>query len=198
MPQASTHVLETMRREKISKALKGRMPKNIKQIAGWNKGNPSLWLIGNKHCIGRKPHNKGITGVVQMPWRGKERPELKGKLLGIKRPQFAGERSPVWIKDRTQLKKSGSAEKDRRSSAYNTWRKEVYERDHYCCRIKSEQCSGRIEAHHILDWSNYPELRYQTNNGITLCHAHHPRKRAEEKRLAPAFQELVSVSKQIF
>ena len=34
------------------------------------------------------------------------------------------------------------------------------------------------------------------NNGITLCFAHHPRKRAEEKRLSPYFMELVSVSKE--
>ena len=33
------------------------------------------------------------------------------------------------------------------------------------------------------------------NNGITLCHAHHPRVRAEEKRLISKFQKLVSVSK---
>ena len=28
-------------------------------------------------------------------------------------------------------------------------------------------------------------------NGITLCQAHHPRKRAEEKRLVPVLQRLV-------
>ena len=42
-----------------------------------------------------------------------------------------------------------------------------------------------------------PKLRYEINNGITLYHAHHLRKRAEEKRLAPIFQELVSVSKEL-
>jgi len=36
---------------------------------------------------------------------------------------------------------------------------------------------------------------FTIKNGITLCHAHHPRKRAEEKRLEPLFKELVSVSK---
>ena len=59
------------------------------------------------------------------------------------------------------------------------------------CRLLNNACNGRLEAHHIFDWENYPTLRYVFNNGITLCHAHHPRKRAEEKRLAPVFQELV-------
>ena len=58
--------------------------------------------------------------------------------------------------------------------------------------ILSKICKGKIEAHHILSFTKYPELRYQVNNGITLCQAHHPRKRAEEARLAPVFQGLIS------
>ena len=42
-----------------------------------------------------------------------------------------------------------------------------------------------------------PELRYQVNNGITLCQAHHPLKRAEEKRLIPFFNGLLPISKEI-
>ena len=36
-----------------------------------------------------------------------------------------------------------------------------------------------------------PKLRYEVNNGITLCHFHHPRKINDEMNLAPIFQELV-------
>lgn len=32
---------------------------------------------------------------------------------------------------------------------------------------------------------------HKTNNGITLCHNHHPRKRIEEKQLVPVFQSLI-------
>jgi hypothetical protein len=72
--------------------------------------------------------------------------------------------------------------------------KKVYERDSWKCKINNKNCCGRIEVHHILSWFDYPELRYNINNGITLCHAHHPERRAEEKRLIPKFKELVSVS----
>ncbi len=61
----------------------------------------------------------------------------------------------------------------------------------YAKRMSNQDCDERMEAHHILGWVSYPELRYEINNGITLCHAHHPRKRALEKELAPIFQELV-------
>lgn len=114
----------------------------------------------------------------------------KGSTFHWNKPHPKGKEHPRYIIDRTQL-----ARKDERNdSAYNDWRKQVWLRDSFKCRINID-CSGKIEAHHILIWKDYPELRYNINNGITLCHAHHPRKRAEEKRLAPIFQELVSVSK---
>lgn len=108
-----------------------------------------------------------------------------------------GEKNWKWILDRTKLKRYLGS-KERGSPAYHYWRKQVWTRDNWKCKIENESCNGRIEAHHILSWKDYPELRYNINNGITLCHAHHPRKRAEEKRLSPYFMELVSVSKEKF
>jgi hypothetical protein len=77
---------------------------------------------------------------------------------------------------------------------YKEWRNLVFKRDSYKCKISNQECCSYIEPHHILPWRDFPELRYEINNGITLCRVHHPRKRTEEKRLAPTFQELVSVS----
>lgn len=105
-----------------------------------------------------------------------------------------GERNYKWMKDRTKLCRINK-QGERRTSAYFFWRKEVWKRDNYKCKINNKDCSGKLESHHILAWRDYPELRYDVNNGITLCHAHHPRMRAEEKRLSPYFKELVSVSK---
>lgn len=67
-----------------------------------------------------------------------------------------------------------------------------WQRDGWKCQIRNQDCEGRLEAHHILSWKEYPELRYVLNNGITLCHAHHPRGRAREKQMAPILQELVA------
>lgn len=107
---------------------------------------------------------------------------------GSKPPTLKGKDSPCWIKDRTKLKKDNR----HNNSAYKEWRMSVYSRDNFKCKINNYDCKGRLEAHHILTWRDYPELRYEINNGITLCHAHHPLKRAEEKRLSSYFQELIN------
>ena len=105
-----------------------------------------------------------------------------------------GDNHPKWIKDRTKLKTSGDSNKDRRSAAYGYWRQQVWIRDSFKCKIANSGCDGRLEAHHILSYTDYPELRYKINNGITLCQAHHPRKRAEEKLMIPVFQGLLGLS----
>jgi len=105
---------------------------------------------------------------------------------------FKGENNPNWKTDRTKLYQG---EKKHLCSKYKEWAKSIKDRDNWVCRIADDNCKGNLEAHHILPWRDYPELRYKTNNGITLCHAHHPRARAEEKRLIPTFLELVSVSR---
>lgn len=106
---------------------------------------------------------------------------------------ISGENHPNWIHDRSSLSRVVNYG-ERRSYMYANWRKQVWLRDNFKCKIANPDCGGRVEAHHILGWASYPELRYEVNNGITLCHAHHPKKRAEEKRLIPFFQELVPVS----
>lgn len=103
------------------------------------------------------------------------------------------ENHPNWVQDRTKLARRD----ERNDSMYHEWRKNVWKRDNFKCKIADSNCKGRIEAHHILSWRDYPELRYQVNNGITLCYAHHPRKMSEEIRLQSAFQTLISNSKAV-
>ena|SRR3990167_7527945 len=116
---------------------------------------------------------------------------LKGFRAGEKRPNIMplGEEHWSW---------KGGISKDHRSPRepkYKEWRTSIFKRDNWKCKISNENCLGELQAHHILPWRDFVELRYEINNGITLCQAHHPRKRAEEKRLIPTFMELVSASK---
>lgn len=116
--------------------------------------------------------------------------ETKEKMRGRKGTQCYN-----WIADRSKLAKLSNGNEYRNSPAYKEWSRGVRNRDGWKCKISNDDCCGRLEAHHILGYSEHPELRYSLNNGITLCHAHHPRVRSEEKRLSPYFQSLVSVSK---
>lgn len=28
---------------------------------------------------------------------------------------------------------------------------------------------GKLQAHHVKDWADYPALRFDVSNGVTLC-----------------------------
>jgi hypothetical protein len=49
----------------------------------------------------------------------------------------------------------------------------VYQRDKFKCRWPDCQSRNKINAHHILNWAQYPLLRFNIKNGITLCRKHH-------------------------
>lgn len=169
-------------RKKISDAMKGR--------PSWNKGGTMTpeW----KAKIGKA--NRGFKKCFEISCEVCKIPVI----ASVKHPRrfcsrtcfgkaSQGTNHPRWIADRSTLVQK----QERNDSAYREWRKQVWLRDNFKCKIANPDCKGRIEAHHILVWSKYPELRYQTNNGITLCHFHHPRKRSEEERLVSIFNELV-------
>lgn len=128
-------------------------------------------------------------------WRGKSRQKLIPKIIdcacgcgtkieSIRRKpsgnpyhvkfakghMYKGEDNHFW--------KGGKTEEYRRikqSGEYRAWRKAVFERDNYTCQhcgIKNGKGVGRtIELHpdHIKPQSQYPELRFDIDNGRTLC-----------------------------
>lgn len=51
---------------------------------------------------------------------------------------------------------------------YKRWRTCVYERDKYTCQCCGS-VGGKLNAHHIYQFSDYKNLRYDERNGITLC-----------------------------
>jgi len=145
--------------------------------------------------LGREPWNKGTKGVMIAWNKGVPMSEKTKEKISISRiGKYMGEEHWKWIKNRNELKRAEASE-ERRSPAYKYWRKQVYERDGHKCKINNNDCSGRIEAHHILGFAQYPELRYEVNNGITLCHFHHPKKRKEEEELVSFFINLLKLDR---
>jgi hypothetical protein len=86
----------------------------------------------------------------------------KGIKCGCQR--LRGEDSPVWNHDLTQEERLTS----RNYPEYREWVKLVYERDNYTC-AKCNERGGRLNAHHILNYSSNKSLRTELSNGITLC-----------------------------
>ena len=137
----------------------------------------SGWKLSEETRLKISKGNKGKKRKGHVAWN-----------KGLKLPGQSGEDNPKWIIDRSKLVKS---EKKHLDSRYKGWMKSVKDRDKWTCRIADDKCNGGMEAHHILRWSTFPELRYEVNNGITLCHFHHPRKINDEMNLIPTFRELV-------
>lgn len=66
---------------------------------------------------------------------------------------------------------------DRNSKEVRHWRKAVLKRDeHKCVRCGNED---NLEVHHIAQWSDYPELRLEVDNGETLCNNCHAKEHEE-------------------
>lgn len=63
-------------------------------------------------------------------------------------------------------------DKIKQSKEYTDWRIKVFERDNYTCQVCGEK-GGKLNVHHIHNFSDYPELRFDINNGITICEKHH-------------------------
>lgn len=63
--------------------------------------------------------------------------------------------------------------KIRRSPEYNNWRRSVFERDAYACqKCGKKGGNGKnviLNAHHIFNFMNNESMRFDVNNGITLC-----------------------------
>jgi hypothetical protein len=55
---------------------------------------------------------------------------------------------------------------------YDEWIKSVFKKDDYTCQ-KCFERGGKLEAHHIYNYSKYKNLRVEIKNGITLCNECH-------------------------
>lgn len=142
--------------------------------------------VVSKHKGKKYPEWSGVNH----PMFGKHHTEeSKLKISNSRKGKTTKEKHPMWISDRSLLVKN---EKKHLDGRYREWMISVKMRDSWKCKINNSDCNGRLESHHILNWADYPELRYEINNGITLCHAHHPRKREDEAKLSPFFQSLVA------
>lgn len=63
-------------------------------------------------------------------------------------------------------------EAGRHTKEYAEWRKKVFERDNYTCRMCGKR-GGKLRAHHIKRYRSAISERTVVENGITLCNDCH-------------------------
>lgn len=56
----------------------------------------------------------------------------------------------------------------RNNTYYKEWIKKVFQRDNYTCQCCGKR-GGNLNAHHLYNFAEYENLRYEIDNGITLC-----------------------------
>ena len=109
-----------------------------------------------------------FDAICEYALYGKEKP-LKGHSLAAFRLI-----QPIIDKEIRQ------SEEGRRCSEYKEWRTKVFVRDNYTCAVCGSR-GVRLNAHHIKSYADFPELRYDLTNGVTLCEGCHKEVHRQER-----------------
>lgn len=103
-----------------------------------------------------------------------------------------GEKNYRYKKDRRGMDERKVA---RQSAEMADWRLYIYARDNYTCQLcgdhKHKGHDVTLNAHHIKMFSVYPELRFDTQNGVCLCESCHNKIRGKEEEYEEVFYKIV-------
>ena len=132
--------------------------------SAWNEGRKRWWK-SHSFKDGHPTWNKGRkTGLVPRSAFKQGQPSWN---KGGTAPWAQGARNVNW-----RGGVSGTHRTIRSSEQYQSWRRDVFIRDSFTCQV----CGHRfikIVAHHIQSFADYPDLRFDVKNGLTLCRACH-------------------------
>lgn len=104
-------------------------------------------------------------------WKGKKHSEETKKKISESRKGKGSSQSKEynnnWKGGKTSLYKI-----IRTSREYKEWRESVFKRDDWTCQ-KYKIKGMKLHPHHLLNFHQYPELRFDLKNGITLSEKAH-------------------------
>jgi 5-methylcytosine-specific restriction endonuclease McrA len=79
--------------------------------------------------------------------------------------------------------------------AYSEFRRAVLKRDGRKCQMPDCGSKKKLNVHHIRRWADAASLRFEPNNGITLCHYCHKSISGQELHYEPLFMEIINAKK---
>lgn len=133
-------------------------------------GNKDIQEKIKQHFI----HNYGVEYNMQIPERVEKAKKTSLERYGVENygalwsKQHSGDKSPTWKGDNVIHERT-----ERMLPEYRDWRKKVFNRDSYTCQCCGDRNGNGhevvLEAHHIFNWSNNPDKRFDVDNGITMC-----------------------------
>jgi hypothetical protein len=152
-------------KKKLSSAISGEKNYNFgKHLSDERKQKLRLANLEKKHSEESIQKMRIATGGKNNPNFGKTASlELRRKLSLSHIGKQLGEKSPSWKGGITPENK-----RIRHSFEYKEWRMKVFIRDSFTCQ-SCRLVGIYLEPHHIKSFAYYPKLRFETNNGITLC-----------------------------
>lgn len=156
-------------------------------------GKPGIWLNKKMSADARSKMSAAKKGKSLTPehrakiaetMTGKPHPSIHHKQsLETKQKKsiaLRGEKSSAWKGGISQIN-----DRIRASFKFREWRIAVFQRDHYTCqKCGSKHQKGSrpiLNVHHIKPFAQYPELRFNIENGLTLCKKCHDKIHGLEK-----------------
>ncbi|MDX1279321.1 HNH endonuclease [Oceanihabitans sediminis] len=153
--------VEQVKKECLSKFPDGNITREDR------KNNKGLFLWMDRNMGGFRKAYKLIYGNEYIDKRTIV--DKTGKNNGMYGIQRIGKNNPNWKGDKCITKIN---RRIRNSLEYKEWRLMVFGRDNFTCQI----CGKRgtyLHAHHIKSFANYEKIRFDVNNGLTLCKVCH-------------------------
>lgn len=151
----------------VANAKRGVGPFGVNRLTG--KPGPVPGMSQSK--TPRKSRSKsGVKGSRRGRPKGwHHTPETRAKIRDRLRDSAArGE--AIWsYRDGKVAERRG----ERFSQAYRRWRFDVFSRDRFTCQRCGDDRGGNLVGHHIKGFAAYPDLRYDLDNGLTLCRPCH-------------------------